>query len=167
VSANLQLSSRIEPMANDRSASEAWVKRVLGVSMTAGAGDAPAATVAKPLQTWLDAKEAAGVQIGNLQEAMRGLGPPVFARIADQGLNGITGRLQVGLQVALINAEQATGAAREVARRKAREAVADFRAFLKNDPVVPMLDANPLGVTVTLQSGMGQALDAIDRALAG
>jgi hypothetical protein len=138
-----------------------WVRKVLGIEIAA---PAPPAGV-RPLAIWIDAKEAAGVQIGKLQDAMRGLGPPVFARIADQGLNGITGRLQVGLQIALTNAEQATGASREAARRKAREAVADFRAFLKNDPVVPMLDANPLGATVTLQSGLGQALDSIDRAL--
>jgi hypothetical protein len=183
LSANLQLSSRIEQMANDRSARDAWVTRVLGVSVTAGAdgaanapldkamrggpGDrARQAASAKPLQTWADAKEAAGVQIGRLQAAVRGLDHPLFSLLADKGLNGITGRLQAGLQVALTEVESTEGAARNKAREKAHAAVADFRDFLRTDPVLPLVEDNPLGVTITLRADLGQALEVIEQALA-
>jgi hypothetical protein len=155
----------------------AWVLRVLGVGsgqvtpasardVPADASPAPNAIGTKPLQTWLQARQAAGEQISKLQDAMRALNHPLFARLADQGLNGITGRLQVGLQVALTDLEGASGEARGKARQKARAVIADFHGFLKTDPVLPLLEANPLGVPITLRAGLGQALDAIDKALA-
>jgi hypothetical protein len=70
------------------------------------------------------------------------------------------------LQAALMDVERATGQARVAARQKARSAVAEFRGFLTSDPVVPLLDANPLGVPVSLRAGLGRALDTIDRTLA-
>lgn len=169
-------------MANDRSARDAWITRVLAVSVTAGAAGAANAqptrgdgragdrtrlvAVAKPLQTWADAKEAAGVQIGRLQAAVRGLDHPLFSLLADKGLNGITGRLQVGLQLALTEVESTDGAARNKAREKAHAAIADFRDFLRTDPVLPLVEENPLGVTITLRADLGQALEAIEQALA-
>ena len=132
----------------------------------AAAANAGPAAAAKPLQVWLDAKDDANEQIGKLQTAMRSLRHPLFDRVADQGLNGITGRLQVGLQVALTEVDHASGTARAAAQTKARAVVADFRNFLTTDPVLPVLEKNPLGVKVTLRAGLGQALDAIDKALA-
>jgi hypothetical protein len=115
---------------------------------------------------WLAAKEAAGVQIAALQAAMRAQPHPMFPRLADRGLNGITGRLQVGLQVALTDFEHTGGAGRDAARTKASKAVVELRKFLATDAVVPLLDRNPLGVAIDLKGGLGAALDAIDRALA-
>jgi hypothetical protein len=143
-----------------------WVRRVLGVSIPEAAPPVTSPAGPSPLQMWLDAKEAAGSQVGALQVAMRALDHPLFERLADQGLNGVTGRLQVGLQAALMDVERATGQARVAARQKARSAVAEFRGFLTSDPVVPLLDANPLGVPVSLRAGLGRALDTIDRTLA-
>jgi hypothetical protein len=138
----------------------------LDKAMRGGAGDRtrPGVT-AKPLQTWADAKEAAGVQIGRLQAAVRGLDHPLLL-LADKDLNGITGRLQVGLQLALTEVESTEGAARNKAREKARAAIADFRDFLRTDRVLPLVEDNPLGVTVTLRADLGQALEVIEQALA-
>lgn len=159
-------------MASPRSE---WVQRVLGVSVSeAGAlarnlpdKSAPqaAAPAVRPLEVWLAAKDAAGAQITALQGAMRAQPHPMFPRLADRGLNGITGRLQVGLQVALMDLERAGATGHDAARAKAIKAVADLRNFLTTDAVVPLLDRNPLGVTVDLKGGLGAALDAIDRAL--
>ena len=146
-------------------AQNAWVSRVLGIPPARFAAGPPDATPLNALQVWLDAKEAAGAGIGQLQGAMRALDHPVFARLADQGLNGITGRLQVGLQAALMDAEGAPGDARAKARQKARTMGAEFRSFLGTDPVLPLLDANPLGIKVALRDGLGRAMDRIDAAL--
>ena len=159
-------------MASPRSE---WVQRVLGVTVPeAGAPpgnpldkSAPpaAASAVRPLEVWLAAKEVAGAQIVALQAAMRAQPHPMFPRLADRGLNGITGRLQVGLQVALMDLERTGSAGRDAARAKASKAAADLRTFLATDAVVPLLDRNPLGVAVDLRGGLGAALDAIDRAL--
>jgi hypothetical protein len=159
-------------MASPRSE---WVQRVLGVTVpddgarARSSSDKPgpraAAPAARPLAMWLAAKDAAGAQIAALQAAMRAQPHPMFPRLADRGLNGITGRLQVGLQVALTDFEHTGVAGRDAARAKASKAVVDLRNFLATDAVVPLLDGNPLGVTVDLKGGLGAALDAIDRAL--
>lgn len=117
------------------------------------------------LEIWRDARDRANDQIGKLQGAMRGTRHPVFVRVADQGLNGVTGRLQVGLQVALMEVDAATGPARAQARAKALSALEEFRSFLASDPVVPLLEANPMKVVVDLRGNLGQACTAIEQAL--
>ena len=147
-------------------ARSAWVQRALGIALPGiSTGRAPTQPGPPPLQVWLAAKEAAAAQIAALQAAMRDLGRPVFERIADQGLNGVTGWLQVGLQAALMDAERASGQAAAAARQKARTAVSEFRSFLAADPVVPLLEENPLGVKVSLRASLGRALDDIERSL--
>jgi hypothetical protein len=148
-----------------------WVKRVLGVTVpedTPRAGNSPdqSARTVRPLEVWLAAKDVAGKQIAALQAAMRAQPHPMFPRLADRGLNGITGRLQVGLQAALMDLDRAASVGQGAARANARKAVADLRSFLATDAVVPLLERNPLGVAVDLKGGLGAALDAIDRALA-
>jgi hypothetical protein len=120
-------------------------------------GTAPAG---KPLDIWRDAKDQAGAEISQLQQALRGTGVKLFEQIADQGLNAITGRLQVGLQAALMDV--GNGGSKD----KARAAVADFRSFLAADEVLPLLEQNPFGVKVTLRTELPRALDAIEKALA-
>ena len=131
--------------------------------LDSGGGAAPEA---RPLEIWRDAKDLAGVEIGKLQEALRAKKLPLFHKIADQGLNGITGRLQVGLQVALMDLNGKSGDALTAAKDKARKAVTDFRGFLGSDPTLPLLESNPLGVTITLRSSLPRALDAIENSLA-
>jgi hypothetical protein len=117
-------------------------------------------------RTWQEAKETAGLQIGQLQDKMRATKIPLFAQIADRGLNGITGRLQVGLQVALAELDGADEAGRATAVTKARASIADFRDFLRSDPVLPLLEENPLGVTISLRADLSDVLDKIEQTLA-
>ena len=119
-----------------------------------------------PAILWRDAKELVGKQISRLQDVMRAQQHPMFDRIADQGLNGVTGKLQVGLHVALANLGQASGDERIKAAAKVKSGVAEFRKFLQSDPVVPLLESNPFGIAVKLRATLGQALDAIDNSLA-
>jgi hypothetical protein len=163
--AKLATDANAQIKANDLEAAGGLITQLREAIDAGGAAAKPAGR--KSLPTWIDAKEEAGAQIGKLQEAMRGLGHPLFARLADQGLNGITGRLQVGLQVALTELDGASGEARVKAQQKARGAVADLRSFLSTDPVLPLLEDNPLGVPVTLRAGLSHALDTIDAVIAG
>jgi len=146
-------------MADD-SAKRAWVARVLGVRVPQ-----PGRGGGEPLlPMWLDAKEQVDSAIGRLQGALRGFRDPDLTRIAEFGLNGVTGRASVGLMVALREADAPGADAR--ARKKLADAVASYRSFLGGSPVVALIDANPFGVSVSLRTTLGGALDAIDRRLA-
>ncbi len=137
------------------------------LAQTAPEGAAPEAKdgAARTLQTWQSAKEMVNSQITRLQGKLRETQDPDFLRIANFGLNGITKRLQVGLHVALMEFDQAQGEARDKARAKAQAAVKDFRAFLKSDPMVAVVEDNPFGVPVTLRTTLGKALNAIHKSL--
>ena len=123
-------------------------------------------TGAKTLPIWTAAKDLAGEQISKLQSALRETRHPLFMRIADQGLNAVTKRLQVGLQVALMELDGAAADARPKAAAKVQTALADFRKFLQTDPAVPLLEKNPMGIAVTLRAGLSSALDSIEKTLA-
>ncbi len=143
----------------------AWVHRVLGIEPADGSTiPVPPATAATPrltpLETWRAAREEADRQLVALQGALRGLKHPFFARIADEGLGSITGRLQVGLQAALLDLDHAAG---DPGRRaKVRKAAGDFRAFLAAEPALLLLEANPFGIEFELRAVLGDALADIE-----
>ena len=124
-----------------------------------------AAPGGKTLPVWQRAKDSAGAQISQLQAALRETGDPLLMRIADQGLNGITNKLQVGLQVALMEFDGAPPGQRDKQRDKAQQAVADFKKFLADEPGLPMLANNPLGVTITLREDLTRAMATLERSL--
>lgn len=149
----------------ERAAQDAWVRRVLGAALATAQAEVSSGARSSdqsPAVQWRDAREEVGAQIARLQDAMRGTDHPVLKRIADRGLNAITGRLQVGLQVALMELDRpdAGGAA-----QTARAALADMRGFLQSDRIVPLLEANPLGVAVSIRAPLTAAIEAIERRL--
>ena len=132
---------------------------------TAPPGKGSADATARTLPVWQKAKDKAGAQISQLQAALRETGHPLLMRIADQGLNGITGRLQVGLQTALTEFDAGTVGRRRRQRDQAQQAIADFKKFLADDPGLPLLALNPLGVTVTLREDLVKAMHTLEQAL--
>jgi hypothetical protein len=153
--------------STDVATREAWVRRVLGVDVTGGS--AAASRIEPVLPIWRDAKDWVDGQIERLRGAMRDTGVPAIARVADAGLNGITGRLQVGMIKELMEFD---GAARAGDAQKTvgsaarlRGTIGEWRGFLGKDRVVGLLDANPWGVDVGLRQKLGEALDDIERAL--
>jgi hypothetical protein len=125
-------------------------------------------TEARPeavLGIWRDARDETGAQFGQLQDAMKNSGLPLLERIADRGLNSITETRLVALQAGLMEVDAAQGEARDKAVRKAAAAVSEMRDFLNTNPVLPLLEANPLKIPLTLRATLGKALDDIDRAL--
>ena len=121
----------------------------------------------KTMDAWNDARDIVNGQISKLQAKLRQANDPDFAYIAEYGLNGITKRLQVGLQAALMEFDNASGDNREKARARARAAIKEFDSFLASDKVVAVLEENPFGSPVTLQSTLGRALNRIEKTLKG
>ncbi len=135
------------------------------LARTAAGGPSKPRLSGAPLRGFLDARDAASTQIGKLQDALRGVGHPALQELADKGFSGITGRLQVGLQVALMEVDSAAPADRPKAVTKAVQAVEAFKAMLATDPVIPLLEDNPFGVAVSLRQDIGAALDTIRQGL--
>jgi len=114
------------------------------------------------LRVWQDAKETVDERLGVLITALRSSGDPDLERIADKGLAAITGKLQTGLRVALMNLDGASGKERTAAAKKVAQQTAEFRAFLSSDGMVRLVDDNPFGVKVKLTRTIGAALKDID-----
>ena len=147
----------------DETAKRDWVARVLGVQIgtTEAGGQAEDGPL---LPIWLDAKDVVDTQLGKFQQALRGFGDPDLDRIAEFGLNGVTGTSSVGLMVALREADTPGAAAPQ--RRKLAEAIQSYRSFLNDDRIVALIDDNPFGVTLGLKSTLGGVLDELDRRIA-
>ena len=152
--------------AGDAEAALALLKKLQDVLRGAASGTGSVRPVAKVLPLWADAREATGVQIGQLQGHLQDSGLPLFERIADKGLHGVTEGQLVAMQVALMTYDAAAPPAREAALTRLRAAVAAMRAFLASNPVLPLLETNPFGVEVTVRDTLSGALDAIDTAIA-
>lgn len=116
----------------------------------------------KVLPIWRDAKERVDNQLNALHNAMRARDKPVLTRIADAGLHGITDGQLTAVQTALMDYDNATGESRTEARQKLATATAGMRKFLKDNPILPLLDSNPLGVNVSVRLILAQALKSID-----
>src|SRR5262249_20678054 len=104
------------------------------------------------LPKWMEAREAAGRQLVALQGILRRSGDPDLLRIAEFGLNGVTKKLQVGLQAALMEFDQLPPGGREKAAASARAQIAAYRKFLQGDRIVALLDENPFGVALSLRA---------------
>ncbi len=150
-----------------------WVRRVLGVTLPAGAmarqgsataGTRPAGTAARAQDwaavraTWQAASDAVDAQIAALQAALRADGDDTLKQIAEFGMNGLTGNHKVPLMAAL--AELVGGDPAVIARTgpKALGIIQAFRGFLDGDEKVAVCDDNPFGVPVAIRATLGAAL---------
>ncbi len=121
-----------------------------------------ATAFSKSRERWLEARETAGKGMSALQAALRNDPDPRYQRLGDMGLNGISGRVQVGLEIALREYE-----ANPASVGKARQAVVAFRKFITEDPAIELCDANPYKVTVGLRAILLPALNELEKALVG
>jgi hypothetical protein len=148
-----------------------WVQRVLGVQLT-GAADAakrfdePAfrSSFRNALLAWRDASEAVDEQINVLRGVLLDSDDEGLKRIADSGLNGITGTRKVGLQAALREIMGVSGPALIPLAKKAAQAAADFGDFVQSDPRVKACDAYPK-ITTPIGPTLVRALGALAQAL--
>ena len=156
-------------MADD--AKSAWVQRVLGMAVGA---TAPGGRIfdeaafrrdfSAALQAWRGASEAVDAQIEELRKVLLATDDEGLHRIAEYGLNGITGTRKVGLLTALREIGGAAGPAVIPLARKAAKAAADFRGFVQSDARVKACDAYPK-ITTPIGPTLGRALGALAQAL--
>ncbi|UWQ26014.1 hypothetical protein K3553_06030 [Leisingera aquaemixtae] len=123
--------------------------------------DAPAeaeAPQADVMEIWQAAKEDVDRGVSELQAALRSQNHPVLAQIADAGLAGVTDGNQTALMKALFEMKAATGEARKAAAQALLAQIAAYLKFLRNDPVITMVEDNPFGVSVPVKAPLTSAL---------
>lgn len=157
-----------EPLAADAKAE--WVQRVLGIGPGAAGGPASFQEAvfrrdfAASITAWRDAFEAVGGQIERLRKHLLGTDDADLHRIAEFGLNGITGTRKVGLETAMREIAAARGAAIVPLANKAAAVAAEFRGFISSDPRVAACDACP-DFSVTIGATLAAALGVLEKAL--
>ena len=120
------------------------------------------ARLADSRSRWLDARDKIGQGLSKLQSKLQSHPDPRAQPIAEMGLNGVTGRMQVGLETALLEC-----AHNPDARPRAPAAIAKYREFLTADPRVQLCDVNPWNIVVGLRDVLLPALNDLEKALAG
>ncbi len=125
---------------------------------TPAAAEAPGEDV---MAIWQAAKEDVDRGISELQAALRSQNHPVLAQIADAGLAGVTGGNQTALMKALFEMNAATGDARKKASQALLAQVAAYGKFLKEDPVIALVEENPFGISAPVRAPLGNALRQI------
>ncbi len=111
----------------------------------------------KALPVWMVAREAADRDIDALQNLLRAQKAPIFAKIADAGLHGITSGEMTRMQAALMEFDHAGPDDKAKAAARTQAAMAQMRAFLDGNPVLGLLERNPFGLARFRASGIGRA----------
>ena len=125
---------------------------------------APAASNDPPpdlLALFRDAKEDVDQGFNKLQAAMRGTEDEDMIRIAELGMYGMTDGAGVGLMKALMELRGASPDRRAALGKAARDAAVAYKAAVLGHVLVDLVDANPFGITVGLQTRLVSALDTI------
>jgi hypothetical protein len=141
-----------------------WIARVLGIQTLASSGSASEPRGESELRLWQNAKDAADAQLNKLYDVLRSSGLPILGEAASDIESTLEG-FRVGLVGPLLALERATGPAREQARVAAAKSVASARARLASDPRVIAADTNPFGVSVSVGSILGRALEQLETRL--
>jgi hypothetical protein len=126
------------------------------------APEAEAAPLPGVFAIWRDAKERVDVQVSQLQGALRQSKDPFCQRIADMGLNGVTGNLQVGLQVALTEYDKSGGKDSKSAA-KADAIIAQYQQFLQSDKAIALCEENPFGIKCEIRGTLLEALAELQK----
>ena len=150
-------------------ATDEWVRRVLGVAVVPPGGSARTeaafrADFGKAVGAWMAASEAVDGQINALRKFLLATNDPGLHKIADAGLNGITGTRKVALAKALQEVGAAKGEAVATAAARAAEAAAAFRSFAEADPRIAACDACP-ELPISIAATLGRGLTALEQAL--
>lgn len=115
---------------------------------------------------WEQVKEEVDADLSQLQAFLRQQADPVLQRIGEIGFHGVTGRLQVGLRVALIEFDRsATTDDREKFRRQALKIIGDYKTFLKDNRLLKKCDDNPFGIKLNAETRLTAALNSLEQSL--
>lgn len=121
---------------------------------------------ANPADIWLEARAQVDADMAALKSELARHDDPDLARIAEQGLNGVTDGNHVALMAALVTLGTARAEDRPKAAAAVTRRVEEFRAFLASDPLIRLCEDNPTSCRVAIVAPLGRALDRIERAVA-
>ena len=144
---------------------DAWVERVLGITLAPAKSKPSLPPGAKLLPVWRDAKETVDAELNLLAVELREFDDPDLNRIADLGLYSLGRGENVAMMKALFEYDAASPEKRDAAGKKLKAAVDGYRQILSN-PFASLIDTNPLGIKVGLCDTLGQALSDIEGAIA-
>jgi hypothetical protein len=149
-----------------------WIERVLGLKVAepGSGGGRPhpqkfETAWPQAVGSFRSAIEAVDGQISSLQSVLKTSDFPFLRRIADAGMNGITGNHKVPVMTAIRDVSAASAGGRIKAAAKALSAVDAFATHLETDPRVQACDRNPFGITVTIRTILVPALTELRTAL--
>jgi hypothetical protein len=114
---------------------------------------------------WRDAKDSVDEGLNKLAAELRSYEDPDLERIADFGLFGIGTGENVALNKALIEYSGAAPNRRQYAAGKLKIAIGNYRALLQKEPMVGLIDTNPV-VPMQMRATIDGALTQIEQALA-
>ncbi len=118
-------------------------------------------------EIWGTARDKADEQIEALKQRLSGMPDPELQRLATFSLSGTTSKRSWTLLAALSEVDGVPADRQPAARAKARSVIGEFRAYLQADPLIQLLDDNPLKELVTIRATLGAALTEIDQTIAG
>lgn len=120
----------------------------------------------KAKKSWLDAIDTVNGQLEKLRiELLKVPEDKELQRIAEFGLNAITGDHKVPLQKAIIQVDQAKDGDPAKAIAEAKEMVVEFRDHIDVDERVEACDENPFDVTVTIRATLDPVLAQMEQVL--
>ena len=111
------------------------------------------------------ATETIDSQMSKLQSKLSSTGDPQLQRIAEFGLNAVTGNHKVRLMAAVRDVDAASGDTKLIALKKCLKIVLDFQKHVSTDPRVRVCDRNPYKVKVTIMKTLGAALGELESAI--
>ena len=120
-------------------------------------------------KVWQECLETVNDQIAKLADKLRQTSDPDLARIAEFGLNALTGNFKVRLMAAMIDVDSTTGTALKANADNAQGIIAGFQSHLQSDGRVQACDEDAqelFGVKTTIRAELGRGLAALDNALA-
>ncbi len=114
---------------------------------------------------WQAALDTVNGQLEKLRGELLKEGDTELKRIAEFGLNAITGDHKVPLQAAIVEVDGAAPGNQAQAVAQAKELVTEFRDHLDTDERVEACDDNPFDVKVTIRATLDPALAQMEQAL--
>lgn len=139
-----------------------WLRRVLGAEIRNAANGGPGQSAPTDVVgIWWDAKDSVNEQLEALRHAILKTRHPLAARACENGLGGFSGGALARFQAAVIDCRNAAPDARGRARQDLKKCAASLAQYVSSNPVLALLEKNPLGVRVTIRQDIARALISI------
>jgi hypothetical protein len=153
----------MEEMMDQAMQKRLWIERVLGYRFA----DAPSgvSAIQRALALFEAAQGEVDGQIGRLQQKLAGSTDPELRRIAEFGLNAVTGNTRVRLQGTLMELRARLPEIDPKLTSNASRLAKQMVAHLTQDVKVRACDRNPFDVRVSIVATLGGAARQLQQAL--